>query len=67
MTGSDVLCVDLRDGPDKRCDICGAHAIGIQVMGCCGFLVCEEHADPQLKSLSPGEKREWGACYFYRF
>jgi len=51
----------------KRCDVCGRDAIGVQILGCCGSTVCEEHADAQLKSLKPGEKKEWGACFFYRY
>ena len=51
----------------KRCDICGDEAIGIQELGCCSYAVCEEHADALLKELSPGEKKEWGACFYWRY
>ena len=51
----------------KTCDICGKEAIGMQIMGCCSSTLCEEHADAHLKELKPGEKKEWGVCYFYRF
>ncbi len=51
----------------KTCDVCGKEAIGMQIMGCCSSILCEEHADVHLKELKPGEKKEWGVCYFYRF
>ncbi|MDD1679068.1 MAG: hypothetical protein LUO93_07815 [Methanomicrobiales archaeon] len=49
------------------CDICGKSAIGMQCFGCCCSTVCEEHAEPNLQCLKPGEKMEWGTCYFFRF
>jgi hypothetical protein len=49
------------------CDVCGKEAIGIQCLGCCAATVCREHAESQLREMNPGEKKEWGACYFYRF
>jgi hypothetical protein len=49
------------------CDVCGKRAIGIQILGCCCSTVCEEHAEQQLRELKPGEKKEWGVCYFVRF
>lgn len=54
------------ESPEK-CDICGKTAIGIQAFGCCAVKVCEDHADSRLKDLKPGEKQEWGACFFYRY
>ena len=51
----------------KTCDICGKTAIGIQFYGCCSTLVCEEHAEAALLELEPGGKKEWGACYYWRF
>jgi hypothetical protein len=51
----------------KRCDVCGEEAIGMQMLGCCGYAVCEKHADMLLKALSPGEKKEWGACFYWRY
>lgn len=51
----------------KRCDICGDEAIGIQYLGCCGYAVCEKHADAIMKELLPGEKKEWGACFYWRY
>ena len=51
----------------KTCDVCGRKAIGIQVLGCCGSVVCEVHAEDRLKHMSPGEKIEWGSCFFYRY
>ena len=49
------------------CDFCGKEAIGIQSLECCYSTVCEEHAESQLCEMKPGEKKEWGVCYFYRF
>ncbi|OPY44390.1 MAG: hypothetical protein A4E42_01035 [Methanoregulaceae archaeon PtaU1.Bin222] len=51
----------------QTCDVCGREAIGIQSLGCCASTVCEEHADPQMRSMKPGEKKEWGICFFHRF
>jgi hypothetical protein len=50
----------------KRCAICGRPAIGTQIFGCCGWDVCEEHADPKLRTLKPGEHAASGTCYFAR-
>ena len=49
------------------CDVCGKEAIGMQIMGCCTSVVCEEHADAMLRGLKPGEIKEWGICCFQRF
>jgi hypothetical protein len=27
----------------RTCDVCGREAIGLQIMGCCTAIVCEEH------------------------
>ncbi len=62
-TGERVKMVETTE----KCDVCGRVAIGIQVMGCCASKVCEDHADPHLKALKPGEKLEWGACFFSRY
>jgi hypothetical protein len=51
----------------RTCDVCGKEAIGIQCLGCCGSTVCKEHAEIQLREMKPGERKEWGICYFYRF
>jgi hypothetical protein len=51
----------------KTCDVCGKEAIGIQCLGCCASTVCGEHAEQMLRELKPGEKKEWGVCYYYRF
>jgi len=51
----------------KTCDICEKEAIGVQCLGCCSVTVCEDHAEGFLKELKPGEKKEWGACYYYRY
>ncbi|MCQ1537645.1 hypothetical protein FTO68_01380 [Methanocalculus taiwanensis] len=52
---------------DYRCTICGEKAVGCQVYGCSGSYVCLLHADAHLLNLKPGERKEWGACYFLRF
>ncbi|MDD1709409.1 MAG: hypothetical protein LUQ37_00700 [Methanoregulaceae archaeon] len=59
--------VQKRESEERICDVCGKEAIGMQILGCCGSTVCEEHAEQQLRALNPGEKKEWGVCYFYRF
>jgi hypothetical protein len=51
----------------ETCSVCGKEAIGMQIMGCCTSVVCEEHADPMLRILKPGELKEWGICCFLRF
>jgi hypothetical protein len=51
----------------RTCDVCGKEAIGIQCLGCCASTVCAEHAEEMLRDLKPGEKKEWGICYYYRF
>ena len=57
----------MMQGEKRTCDVCGKDAIGIQILGCCGSTVCEEHAADMLKDMKPGEKKEWGACFFYRY
>jgi hypothetical protein len=51
----------------RTCEVCGREAIGLQIMGCCTSVVCEEHAEPMLRGFQPGEIREWGICCFQRF
>ncbi|MDD1639403.1 MAG: hypothetical protein LUQ42_04515 [Methanomicrobiales archaeon] len=51
----------------RYCEVCGREAIGLQIMGCCHSFVCEEHAEPMLRELKPGELKEWGVCCFQRF
>jgi hypothetical protein len=51
----------------QACSVCGKDAIGMQIMGCCTAIVCEEHAEPMLRELKPGELKEWGICCFLRF
>ena len=51
----------------RVCDVCGKEAIGMQIMGCCTSVVCEEHAEPMLRGLKPGELKEWGICCYLRF
>ncbi|EHQ36368.1 hypothetical protein [Methanoplanus limicola] len=52
---------------ESRCEFCGKDAIGIQILGCCKQVVCEEHAEKILKEMKPGERKEWGACYYVRY
>lgn len=61
------MCPDQKDVEKKICDVCGREAIGMQILGCCASTVCDEHAEQQLRGLSPGEKLQWGVCYFVRF
>ncbi|PWR74388.1 hypothetical protein [Methanospirillum lacunae] len=49
------------------CQVCGKPAIGMQILGCCQSVVCSNHAEKTLISMMPGEKQEWGSCYFWRF
>jgi len=51
----------------KTCDVCGKEAIGIQILGCCSSSVCEEHALAPMRDMKPGEKKEWGGCFFWRY
>jgi len=49
------------------CHVCGKPAIGMQIFGCCPSTVCEDHAEKILLSMKPGEKSEYGACFFWRY
>ena len=49
------------------CQVCKKPAIGMQILGCCEVIVCEEHADPTLRGMQPGERFECGACYYVRY
>ena len=51
----------------RTCDVCGQEAIGMQILACCASTVCTLHAEPMLRELAPGEKKEWGVCYYWRF
>jgi len=51
---------------DTRCDFCGKKAIGIQILGSVQQNVCEDHAEKMLVAMSPGERKDWGECYFIR-
>jgi len=52
---------------NSHCQVCGKPAIGMQILGCCQSVVCSEHAEKILVSMVPGERQEWGSCYFWRF
>ncbi|HDQ07751.1 MAG TPA: hypothetical protein ENN44_03085 [Methanoculleus sp.] len=54
---------------DKRpiCEFCGEPAIGVQILGCCKQEVCHRHAEQLLRDMKPGERKEWGVCYFVRY
>jgi len=52
---------------ESRCQICGSPAIGMEILGCCSVILCATHADKTLLSLHPGEKKEFGACYYWRY
>jgi hypothetical protein len=50
-----------------KCERCGNDAIGFQSMEGCFECVCQEHADPLLLALRPGEKKSYGVCYLERY
>jgi len=52
---------------NESCQLCGKPAIGMQILGCCSYIVCEKHAEKILLSMKPGEKSEYGSCYFWRY
>lgn len=54
-------------GNEEFCQVCGKPAIGLEILGCCKVVVCEDHASPFLKNLSSGERMESGACYYVRY
>ena len=49
------------------CDFCKKKAIGMQILGCCKQEVCEDHAEQMLLVMKPGERKDWGACYYVRY
>ncbi|HWQ67107.1 MAG TPA: hypothetical protein VN372_09570 [Methanospirillum sp.] len=49
------------------CQVCGEEAIGMQILGCCPSEVCSGHAEKILAEMKPGERKESGACYFWRY
>lgn len=51
----------------ERCDFCEKKAIGMQILGCVTQHVCEDHAEEMLAAMSPGERKEWGICYYIRY
>ena len=50
-----------------RCDFCAKKAIGMQILGCVTQNVCEDHAEKMLVEMKPGERKDWGECYFIRY
>lgn len=54
-------------GDETTCQVCGKPAIGMEILGCCKCVVCEEHASMHLRNLSPGEKLISDACYYVRY
>ncbi|TAJ43845.1 hypothetical protein [Methanofollis fontis] len=52
---------------EGKCAICGKPAIGMEIYGCCAAEVCREHASERLLALSPGERRDEGACMLWRY
>ncbi len=50
-----------------RCDFCGKKAIGIQILGSVQQNVCEDHAEKMLVAMNPGERKDWGECYYIRY
>ena len=59
--------MEFPNGNEIICQICGKPAIGIEILGCCKQVVCEEHASPFLRQLSPGERLNHEACYYARY
>ncbi|GAB7015930.1 hypothetical protein [Methanogenium cariaci] len=57
------------DAPNdnQRCDFCEKKAIGMQILGCVSQNVCEDHAEQMLVAMKPGERKDWGACYYVRY
>lgn len=58
---------DRNENPSGICQVCTKPAIGMQILGCCAVIVCEDHADPTLLGMQPGERFECGACYYVRY
>lgn len=54
-------------GDETTCQVCGNPAIGMEILGCCKMVVCEDHASLYLRNLAPGKKLESGACYYVRY
>lgn len=52
---------------NSRCDFCAKAAIGMQILGCVTQNVCEDHAEKMLAEMKPGERKDWGECYFVRY
>lgn len=59
--------MDISPGDETTCQICGKPAIGLEILGCCKAVVCEEHASLFLRNLLPGQRLEAGACYYVRY
>jgi len=59
--------MDISPGDETTCQICGKPAIGLEILGCCKAVVCEEHASIFLLNLRTGERLEAGACYYVRY
>ena len=57
----------ISPGDETICQVCGKPAIGLEILGCCKAVVCEDHASSFLRNLSFGEKLESGACYYVRY
>ncbi|GAB7015929.1 hypothetical protein JCM10550A_12970 [Methanogenium cariaci] len=52
---------------NSRCDFCEKKAIGMQILGCVSQNVCEDHAEQMLVEMKPGERKDWGECYYIRY
>lgn len=52
---------------NQRCDFCVKKAIGMQILGCVPQNVCEDHAEKMLVEMKPGERKNWGICYYVRY
>jgi hypothetical protein len=49
------------------CEFCQKDAIGFQSFESSFAYVCQDHADPLLLALKPGEKKGYGGCYLERY
>ena len=38
-------------GDETTCQVCGKPAIGMEILGCCKCVVCEEHASIHLETF----------------
>jgi hypothetical protein len=49
------------------CEYCEKDAIGFQSLEGSFACVCQDHADPLLLALKPGERKVYGVCILERY